>query len=93
MRRINHQEAYSDGEACTNLAESYFSRIRRAEIGHHHHIAGQYLLRYAQEATWREDNRRQSNGDQVQRLAGLAAKQKPSVDFSGYWQRHIKQVA
>jgi hypothetical protein len=32
--------------------------MRRAEIGHHHHIAGAYLLRYAQEASWREDNRR-----------------------------------
>jgi len=31
MKRINHQEPYSDGEACTNQAESYFSRIRRAE--------------------------------------------------------------
>jgi hypothetical protein len=50
MRRINHQEAYSDGEACTNQAESYFSRLRRAEAGHHHHIAGPYLLRYAQGA-------------------------------------------
>jgi hypothetical protein len=37
--------------AYTNWAEEFFSRMRRAEIGHHHHIAGQYLLRYAQEAT------------------------------------------
>jgi transposase-like protein len=89
MRRINHQEAYSLDGACTNWAEEFFSRMRRAEIGHHHHIAGQYLLRYAQEASWREDNRRVSNGDQVNRLAGLALKAKPSVDFSGYWQRHV----
>jgi hypothetical protein len=47
------------------------------------------LLRYAQEASWREDNRRVSNGDQVNRIARLAMKQEPSVDFSGYWQRHI----
>jgi len=63
--------------------------MRRAEICHHHHIAGQYLLRYAQEASWREDNRRVDNGAQVGRLAGLAMKRKPSVDFSGYWQRHV----
>jgi hypothetical protein len=62
--------------------------MRRAEIGHHHHIAGNYLLRYAQEASWREDNRRESNGKQVERLTGLAMKRRPSVDFSGYWQRH-----
>ena len=83
-----HEEAYSLDGACTNWAEEFFSRMRRAEIGHHHHIAGAYLLRYAQESSWREDNRRQSNGEQMNRLAGLALKSKPSVDFSGYWQRH-----
>ena len=90
MRRINHQEAYSLDGACTNWAESYFSRLRRAEAGHHHTISGPYLLRFAQEAAWREDNRRVSNGEQVQRVAHLAMSRKPSVDFSGYWQRHIK---
>ena len=88
MKRINHQEAYSFDGACTNAAESFFSRMRRAEIGHHHHVAGAYLLRYAQEASWREDNRRMSNGEQVNRLPGLAVKTRKSVDFTGYWQRH-----
>lgn len=89
VKRINHQEAYSLDGACTNWAEEFFSRMRRADIGHYHHISGSYLLRYAQEATWREDNRRQSNGDQVSRVAGLALTAKPSVDFGGYWQRHV----
>jgi hypothetical protein len=88
MKRINHAEAYSLDGACTNWAEEYFSRLRRAEIGHHHHISGPYLLRYAQEAAWREDSRRVANGEQVTRVAGLAMARKPSVDFSGYWQRH-----
>jgi transposase-like protein len=91
MKRINHQEAYSADGACTNWAEEFFSRMRRAEIGHHHHIAGVYLLRYAQEASWREDNRRENNAAQVDRVAHLALKRGPSVDFSGYWQRHVKQ--
>ncbi len=90
MKRINHEEAYSLDGACTNWAEEFFSRMRRAEIGHHHHIAGAYLLRYAQEASWREDNRRLANGEQVDRVATLAMASKPSVDFSGYWQRHVK---
>ena len=89
VKRINHQEAYSLDGACTNWAEEYFSRLRRAEVGIHHHIAGAYLLRYAQESSWREDNRRVSNGDQVNRIAGLAMKRGKSVDFTGYWQRHI----
>lgn len=87
MQRINHQEAYSLAGACTNGAETFFSRMRRAEIGHHHHIAGAYLIRYAQEASWREDSRRVSNGDQARRIVGLAVAAKPSVDFCGYWQR------
>jgi hypothetical protein len=45
--------------------------------------------RYAQEASWREDNRRVSNGERVNRVAGLAMAAKQPVDFAGYWQRHI----
>lgn len=89
MKRINHEEAYSVDGVSTNWAEEFFSRMRRAEIGHHHHIAGPYLLRYAQEAAWREDNRRVSNGDQVERVSRLAMKRGPSIDFGGYWQRHL----
>jgi hypothetical protein len=71
----------------TNNAESFFSRMRRAEIGHHHHLAGPYLARFAQESAWREDHRRDPNGCQVDRVALLAMRNKPSVDFCGYWQR------
>ena len=88
MKRIDHSKAYSEDGACTNMAEEYFSRLRRAEAGHHHHIAGVYLLRYAQEASWREDNRRMSNGDQTRRVAALALAKATSPDFVGYWQRH-----
>jgi hypothetical protein len=90
MLRINHEQAYSMEGACTNWAELFFSRMRRAEIGHHHHVAGPYLLRFAQAAAWREDNRRMSNGEQVNAVAGHAMKRKPSVDFCGYWQRHVR---
>ena len=66
-------QAYSlPGGIYTNGAESFFSRMRRAEIGHHHHIAGPYLVRYAQEAAWREDHRRVDNGKQVRGVMGLA---------------------
>lgn len=87
VMRINHDQAYSLAGACTNWAESYFSRLRRAEIGHHHHIAGPYLLRYAQESAWREDCRRIGNKGQVERVANLALNRGKSVDFCGYWQR------
>jgi hypothetical protein len=44
---------------------------------------------FAQEASWREDNRRLSNGEEVSRIAGLAMASEQPVDFCGYWQRHI----
>jgi transposase-like protein len=89
IKRINHQEAYSEDGACTNGAEGLFSRLRRGEIGHFHHIAGAYLGRYAAESAWRDDHRQMSNGDQFKAIAGLVTKNKPSVDFCGYWQRNF----
>ncbi len=63
VSRIDHSKLYSDQAGVyTNGAEEFFSRMRRAEIGHHHHIAGAYLVRYAQESAWREDHRRVDNG-------------------------------
>jgi hypothetical protein len=35
------------------------------------------------------ETRRISNGDQVNRVAALAMKRGKSVDFTGYWQRHV----
>jgi len=86
-KRVNHQESYSTEEACTNGAESFFSRIRRAEIGIHHHIAGPYLQAYSQEMAWREDNRRVSNGEQYLMAAEAALRHPVSRVWKGYWQR------
>ena len=86
-KRINHQEAYSDGEACTNQAESFFSRLRRAEIGVHHHISGPYLHAYASEMAWREDHRRISNGEQYLLTVNAALSHPVSRQWKGYWQR------
>jgi len=85
-KRINHSEAYSKDGACTNQAESFFSRIRRAEIGMHHHIAGKYLESYANEMAWREDNRRRSNGEQYLKVANAALGSPVSRQWKGYWQ-------
>ena len=86
-RPINHTVEYSNGWACTNQAESFFSRLRRMEIGTHHHIAGPYLHQYAAEASWREDNRRVSNGAQAMTVAACAMAGKVSRSWAGYWQR------
>jgi transposase-like protein len=86
-KRINHQEAYSADGACTNDAESFFSRLRRSEIGIHHHISGRYLSAYAHEMAWREDNRRMSNGEQYLVAVNAALAHPVSRQWKGYWQR------
>lgn len=87
MHRVNHTVGYSVAGACTNQAESFFSRLRRSEIGIHHHISGPYLARYAAEMAWREDHRRRSNGEQMRCVATLALRAGKSDSFTGYWQR------
>lgn len=88
IKRINHKEAYSKGGACTNQAESFFSRLRRAEVGTHHHIAGKYLHAYAAEMAWREDMNRLPNGSQFTMAVGAVAMAPQSCQWVGYWQRH-----
>ena len=58
--RVNQSVEYATGPACvvnTNQMESFFSRLRRFEIGTHHHVSGRYLLRYANDSAWRENHR------------------------------------
>lgn len=87
MKRINHSVAFMDEGVCTNQAESFFSRLRRAEWGQHHHISGRYLGCYAREMAWREDNRRMSNGALFTMAMAASAGHPVSRVWKGYWQR------
>lgn len=86
-KRVNHSAAFMDKGVCTNQAESYFSRLRRAEIGTHHHISGPYLNAYANEMAWREDHRRHANGAQTALVGRAAMASRQSRTWAGYWQR------
>ena len=92
VKRINHQEAYSLDGACTDMAVEYFSAtpLRDRDPPPHRGRVSPALC--AGESSWREDNRRQSNGEQVNRIASFAMKRGKSVDFTGYWQRHIQSA-
>lgn len=86
-KRVNHSACFMDEGVCTNQAESYFSRLRRMEVGTHHHIAGPYLNAYAGEASWREDHRRVPNGTQAAMVTEAALASGVSRKWAGYWQR------
>jgi len=87
MKRINHSEAYSIDGACTNQAESFFSRLRRMVSGQHHHVSPKYLHQYAAQAAWIEDHRRESNGAIAGRILQNALAAPVSRQWKGYWQR------
>jgi hypothetical protein len=89
MMRINYPVAFSKDGARTNWAESYFSRLRPAELGQHHHISGPCLLNHAREVAWREDNGRVPNGTQHEAATGAALAHPVSRAWCGYWQRAV----
>jgi transposase-like protein len=88
MKRVNHSTEFkADDGACTNQAESYFSRLRCSEFGIHHRISGHLLQAYASECAWREDNRRVANGTQWRWVIGAALGSGKSARWAGYWHR------
>jgi transposase-like protein len=87
VEEINHSERYAQGVINTNQMESLFSRMRRGE-SLHHSIAGPYLVRYAHDLAWRENNRRRDDRTRVHLALGAALRAPQSRSFGGYWQHH-----
>jgi transposase-like protein len=88
MKRVNHSVEFKSADGgCTNQAESYFSRLRRAEFGVHHRISGQHLAAYANEMAWRENHRRRPNGDHWSLVTAAALAHPKSATWAGYWHR------
>lgn len=87
MQRVNHAKYYSGpmGEN-TNQAESFFARFHRMQYGQNHRMSNLYMDRYANEAAYREDTRRISNGEIFSNIMKRCAKSNISRDFAGYWQ-------
>lgn len=88
MMRVNHSvEFISAAGACTNQAESFFSRLRRSEFGIHHRISGRHLDAYADECAWRENHRREPNGTHWTLITAAALAHPKSAGWAGYWHR------
>ncbi len=87
MRRVNHQREYwADDGTNNNQAQSYFSRFRRMEIGQTHKFGNRHLANYANEAAYREDTRRWSNGKIFHDILTKCARTLTHRDWCGYWQ-------
>ncbi|HEY3299948.1 MAG TPA: IS1595 family transposase [Methylophilaceae bacterium] len=55
---VNHTQEYKKADGTNNnMAESFFSRMRRAEFGTYNGMRPQYFAFYAAEFSWRNDTR------------------------------------
>ena len=54
---INHQKEYADGWKHTNTIEGFWSLLKRAWYGSHHHYALKFTPLYVSEAAWKYNHR------------------------------------
>lgn len=58
---INHSIAYVDGDTHTNTIEGFWSLLKRAWYGSHHHYSLDYTPLYVAEAAWKYNRRNHDN--------------------------------
>ena len=58
---INHSRAYVDGSTHTNTIEGFWSLLKRAWYGSHHHYRKHYTPLYVAEAAWKYNQRGSDN--------------------------------
>ena len=86
---VEHSEEFmTDDGVHNNQAESYFSRLRRAEYGVFHGMWPEYLIDYGQEMAWKEDMRKESLKTQLRQLIHQVFSVGESVWWRGYYQGH-----
>ncbi|WGE57303.1 IS1595 family transposase [Actinobacillus equuli] len=91
LQTVNHKEEYrSDTGVTNNQAESLFSRFKRMYYGQVHKMSNLYLLNYANEIVYREDNRLKPNGWQFHDILEKCLQtSNTNNEWCGYWQRKI----
>ena len=67
---VDHNVNYVDGMKHTNTIEGFWSLLKRAWYGTHHHYSRKYAFGYVAEAVYKYNARRAS--DSFERLIGLA---------------------
>lgn len=58
---INHKECYADGETHTNSIEGFWSLLKRAWYGSHHHYTKGYMPLFVAESCWKYNQRRNAD--------------------------------
>jgi len=67
---------YVRGDTYTNTAESWIALLKRGIMGSFHHVSEEHLNRYANEFSFRWNNRKVSDGERaVTAIKGIEGKQ------------------
>lgn len=59
---INHSYEYANGDIHTNNIEGFWSLVKRAWYGQHHHYSRKYMSLYISEACYKYNKRRSKDG-------------------------------
>ena len=59
---INHSQRYVDGAVHTNTIEGFWSHLKRAWVGQHHHYSKSFMPLYVAEACWKYNRRNRNDG-------------------------------
>lgn len=54
---VNHQRRYVDGMTHTNTIEGFWSLLKRAWYGSHHHYKVKYMPLFVGESAWKYNQR------------------------------------
>jgi len=76
---------YLSAAGQSNRAESFISRVRKAAMGTHHCMSGEYLDRYVGYLAWREDMRRHPLDWLFRAVLAKALAHPVSRNMKGYW--------
>lgn len=91
-RTVQHKVEYQTEDGVSNnQAESFNSRMRRSEYGSYHGYRKKYLMFYATEIAWLEDQRRKTLKERFNLIFSYLEKSGLSDCFRGYWQGHHLQ--
>lgn len=86
---VNHSKEYmTEAGISNNMSESFFSRMRRAEIGTHNGFRPQYFSFYAAEFGWRADAKNLSLYEKFEDLIKRIFTRETSKAFTNYNHGH-----
>lgn len=73
---VNHGAGeYVNGDVYTNTAESWIALLKRGIMGSFHHVSEEHLDRYANEFSFRWNNRKVTDGERaVTAIKGIEGK-------------------